>query len=745
MGRGDEDGDTGTRESKRRRKAGPELTKKPGAAGEAENATPTPPTPARTLAKEKTVTITDSYQASLDHECLEAQERTEEEDQKLVAAIMQQIRSLMKEILKLKLDRPDQWVNEVEERRIQVLMLMLSFRRLSRVQKVRVRDSREKTAEARQSVDGVTLQLQNLLYEVAHLKKEVRRCLDFQSADQEIDLVPVEQFYVEAPEYISRPADTVEDPHEQRLARLQWELEQRRDQTQLFDKLTQEKEAVAETINEQERKLASLAPRINSILEATRPLQDALDLPIDAKREQQRIVQLLPSPLYTLWVQASSYGEAFDPSIKVEVFGDVDAAKKLIVKEEDSRTENLSESENDQDQQEENLSRKKRNRKSQKMDAEDIDDGLKQILGLHPLFVKINVNTKEGNNVVIAFYYMQTLRIVTAKCSVHLHEKTKSAMTDVISGDTLLNCLFPDDDGQTSPNPANFFQLNRLRINLSDHLTTTGRPYKWAQTLAGLSFSNSKQSCVGGEESQEMAAGAGISGGDTEVVAWQDSAEQMPHTIQAIRRRLQARLALHAQLVNLETVNSTSSIAIPAELLRQHFPGKVCSELKSWRPVTWADYEAAPSTQSLREAQVVTQQHLLFLAIFERKHVRLEALVAVSPDHPSTVPVVALSLLWEGHHQTTNNPQLRHMEKEVNVHWDELVSSRSDRLHLLPLILYRLAVCLDVYTEAYSAHADARGPDAQFHKEKIFFRPARGPDRAFPFKYHPKLGVFSQR
>lgn len=65
---------------------------------------------------------------------------------------------------------------------------------------------------------------------------------------------------------------------------------------------------------------------------------------------------------------------------------------------------------------------------------------------------------------------------------------------------------------------------------------------------------------------------------------------------------------------------TTSSIAIPAELLRQHFPGKVCSELKSWCPVTWADYEAAPSTQLLREAQVVTQQNLLFMAVFDRKH-----------------------------------------------------------------------------------------------------------------------------
>lgn len=64
---------------------------------------------------------------------------------------------------------------------------------------------------------------------------------------------------------------------------------------------------------------------------------------------------------------------------------------------------------------------------------------------------------------------------------------------DVISGDTLLNCLFPKDDGEESPNPANFFQLVRLQIQLKDHLASTGRPYKWAQNLSGLSFSTSEQ------------------------------------------------------------------------------------------------------------------------------------------------------------------------------------------------------------------------------------------------------------
>lgn len=71
------------------------------------------------------------------------------------------------------------------------------------------------------------------------------------------------------------------------------------------------------------------------------------------------------------------------------------------------------------------------------------------------------------------------------------------------------------------------------------------------------------------------------------------------------------------------------------------------------------------------------------------------------------------------------------LEAEVNVHWSELLAADGDRCQVLPLMLYRLAVCLDVYTEAVSSRltdSDVTVPlsDAQhFHKEKIFFRPAR--------------------
>ncbi len=48
------------------------------------------------------------------------------------------------------------------------------------------------------------------------------------SKHEEIDLVSEDEFYQEAPQDISRPHLTKNDPHQLTLARLDWELEQRK-------------------------------------------------------------------------------------------------------------------------------------------------------------------------------------------------------------------------------------------------------------------------------------------------------------------------------------------------------------------------------------------------------------------------------------------------------------------------------------------------------------------------------------
>lgn len=463
----------------------------------------------------------DTYQESLDHEASEVARRSEDEDQKMFQETCLYIRKLLQEIQQLKVGKPDEWQNEVEERRVQVLMLTLTLRRLSRVQKVRVCNARDKTAEAKTSVDDVTLQLQNLSYEISHLRKEAQRCLEFHSADQEMDLISLQQFYQEAPESISRPKETRGNEHQQRLARLQWELEQRRGQTELFEQLTRDKESVGMMINEQEQKFASLNPRINSILEATKPLQEALQLPADANKEHHRISRLLPSPLYTLWVQARAYGEACDTKFEVEILGDAEAAKKLIQASDNTKME-LSDSEDDLDQKEETSGQRgNRSKKEQKMETNKPEIAVDKLTEVHPLSIKATITTKEGSSVTLTFYYLQCLGIITVKCSVRVPKNPRTK----VNGEDLLSSLFPGDTGASSPNPATLYQLKQASISQPELFNATGRPYHWAQALGGLNFSKLQQPTESCMEDFSQESGR----------RWEVSAEHLHITVKAIQ------------------------------------------------------------------------------------------------------------------------------------------------------------------------------------------------------------------
>lgn len=82
---------------------------------------------------------------------------------------------------------------------------MVALKKLNRLEKVRTRAGRDALHKEKQRVDSTHLLLQNLLYEADHLNKEVTKCLQFKSKDEEIDLVPVEDFFKEALPSISRP------------------------------------------------------------------------------------------------------------------------------------------------------------------------------------------------------------------------------------------------------------------------------------------------------------------------------------------------------------------------------------------------------------------------------------------------------------------------------------------------------------------------------------------------------------
>lgn len=127
--------------------------------------------------------------------------------------------------------------------------------------------------------------------------------------DEKIDLIPVEQFYKEAPERVTKPELTSNDPHLLRIARLEYEFIQRQRLTEQCNALEKEKEAIAKSIDEKQVQLDSVRPLLSKVLEATLPLQNFFGLDISARKIRNEVARYLPSPLYVLFVQSEAYQE----------------------------------------------------------------------------------------------------------------------------------------------------------------------------------------------------------------------------------------------------------------------------------------------------------------------------------------------------------------------------------------------------------------------------------------------------
>ena len=284
-------------------------------------------------------------------------------------------------------------------------LLFVTLKKLNRLEKLRIKRSRDATNQSKQGVDSFNLQLQNLLYEVLHLKKEVTKCVHFKSADENLTLIPEEQFFKEAPEDISKPELTKSDPHAMKLARLQWELAKRKELSEEAEKEENERDGLEMAIRQREERLRELQPQLKAVLEATKPVQDYLNLPLDHKRDQNKLAMLLPAPLYICFSQVSAFAEASDPLVDVNISGEEEEAKKWMEeKEKEEAEESVDLSKDDevveQDSiEEDSESKKKRGGKAGgKVSAQKV-----ALLTFHPLSVNIIVRCKSSKEVFLQF------------------------------------------------------------------------------------------------------------------------------------------------------------------------------------------------------------------------------------------------------------------------------------------------------------------------------------------------------
>lgn len=643
------------------------------------------------------------------NEEVELEGRDAQQDYILYKDTCAALAKLMAEIQELKASGAKDGSVEIEERRRQSSVHFITLKKLNRLAHMRLKKGRDQTHETKQRVDVLHLQLQNLLYEVMHLQKEIGKCLEFKSQHEEIELVSEQEFFQEAPEEISRPHITRDDQHQLTLARLDWELEQRKRLAEQYKTSLTSKEKIQKAIEQKKEYLSSLQPGLQNIMQASIPVQEYLSMPYERMQKQAEVARHLPPPLYVLLVQASAYGQACDKNLSVNISGDVDEAKALSRRPEESQDD---ESDSDAEEEQQNTKRRRGTVGVQ------MEDKRKEMLRRHPLSLCVDLKCKDNSVLHLYFYYLMNLNILTVKIKVSTSVDLSGAISsgELMNSDSLLNCLYASDHGRETPNPANRYQFDKVGINtFEDYVSELGHPYVWVQKLGGLQFSQA-----------EMTGNA-------------LSASHMEKTMKLLKGRLQARLALHKQFSSLEH----SIIPVSSEC--QHlFPAKVVSGLTRWTMMSYQEFTELSFVQHLLKVGLVSETDLFFMAVVERGTARLMAAVVLNPRYPEVAPLFTLTLHWKGERSGRTDDNLRAIESEVNIFRGELQGPRPG-FQLLTNQIQRLCVCLDVYLETENQVCDGSEGPKEFPREKMCLRTARGPSRLKPFKYNHPQGFFSHR
>lgn len=638
--------------------------------------------------------------------------RDPKKDYQLYKDTCEDLHRLMAEIQDLKSKGSKDASAEIEERRVQSCVHFMTLKKLNRLAHIRLKKSRDQTHESKQKVDAYHLQLQNLLYEVMHLQKEITKCLEFKSKHEEIELVSVEEFYRDAPAKISKPEITSSDPHQQTLSRLDWELEQRKRLAEKYKESLAIKDKILKEIDVKKEYLNSLQPQLHSIMQASLPVQEYLSMPFDCMHKQYEIARHLPAPLYVLFVQASAYSQACDKKLVVSIEGSVEEAKALFKPPEDSQDD-----ESDSDAEEEQTTKRRRPTL-----GVQLDDKRKEMLKRHPLCVSLILKCKDNSSLNLTFYFLMNLNILTVKAKVMPASELANSISagELLNPETVLRCLYPGDDGKKTPNPANQYQFDKVGIlDLSDYISELGHPYLWVQIMGGLHFpTDQPQPSIIADNTL--------------------SASHMEKTIKLLRSRLLSRLSLHRQFASLEH----GIIPISGEC-QNLFPAKVVSRLTRWSMIPYEDYVVLPYTKDVVESGLAQDTNLYYSLMIERGTAKLHGAVVLNPGYCFIPPLFSLCLNWKGERSSRNDENIRVMESEINVYYKEL-GGPSPGFQLLTNQMQRLCMLLDVYLETECHDNSVEGPH-EFPPEKICLRLVRGLSRIKPFKYNYPQGFFSHR
>lgn len=733
---------------------------------------------------EKPIEEVDIYQKVIDFEAKESADSTTEHDAEAYFNACNEIRSLMAVIHESK-QSEDVDTAKVRAACTEACSNVMILKKINRLIKFRLHSQREDLASEKQKLDSTNLQLQNLFYELAHVTSEWNKCRQYKSKDEGIELVPIKEFLKSAQGEVTKPFlnltdDELKADHSLHLARLEHELQQRVELSELCAKLEQRKVALAADIVRKREQLDAMGPQLDAIIEASKPLQETLGLPIEKTRAECKLAGLLSDGLYMLYGSGRSYNTVYETGIELEIIGDPDLAKQYTEKlqhfnasnqQQSSANPHLdtfdSDSDQDQDSQQpiaqqsaptNNLNNpnsqssplSSSNNESSIMSTSNEDnsaqsratssgnkrnrhhhgnrkgreklvngDAKKEMLEAHPLSVLMTVNGTKG-----ATSNLPLVKIsFTYRPNLHLITVNCTVIPpSTITGQSALHVLHGDQ------------LLNEL-VGLDDNGTTSPNPNTHFQlSRVGLGSFKSLVCDVGYAYvwAQHM---CGLEFPQTKKCNSDLCVSSVETVINALKHRIKMRTKLAEQL------NHLGNNRLPPLPEKLQTPKNTISSINKFTGITFQTF-CLENDQALAllEAEIINQNSLYYKVNVTRPKTStsLQAHVVIDHNYPKKQPIFLIKVQKTGSDFLTsyNNEDIRDLERAVNIECFEDLPSDLN-VQILAVQIYYLCAYFDVYLETEKAN--------KLEKNSIYFKIVGGRNRRKPFKFRKiGSGIFTQ-
>ncbi|VDK72376.1 unnamed protein product [Litomosoides sigmodontis] len=600
-----------------------------------------------------------------------------------------------------------------------LLSLFISLRRLNRLAQYQNRQIRDRVSRERAVVEERFLQLQNVRSEIEHLQKEIDRCYDFRSADEDIEMVSLEEFYANAPACISQEEITRNDRHRQHLARLSWEMEERKNLVGTLQEREGRKNVLITDITTKEHRLKSLKPRVEAVIEAARPVQDLMGLTCNSiDVEKERILSLLPQELSVIAIQVEAYCDIVkEAGIILRCKGDYESAMKFL--ENRQRVCDVIEDADDEDSRDDvngMQSPSMRHDKRRHMTMNQlIMERRDAIVAPHPIHIEMEIACQDDTYVTLVLQFIPGLCSVGVM--VNLNRIPTSVYGNALFDVSLLSELFDGDDGSKCVNSAGQAKLDQLGISVADLESKVGRFYAFAQRMAGINNVPSKPS-----KNYQLC-------------------EVLHSVVGKIRSRVHSRHVLARITHSLHVLKIFDVLKS-----RNDFPDNICAKLTSFRMITagqFFEYEAV--TEEYRkliefERGTNINKQFYFSATVERDPgAKLHVLIFIDIKYPRVKPIFILSLTMANTDVSSLfSSSLLHIERILNVDFTSYVTC-DDPDNILEAQMAFLVSRFDILLESGSAANSSE----QFSRGHLFSRPYRGRDHQLPLYYQKNMNAFT--